>query len=303
MIFSATTAHPSPTTETLSRCDLADLTERVGDLFASPHYSPPMLPGVAVELLDVAMYPELNLRRIAAMIAQDPLLAGRVMQRVRSPLYRGWVPVGDLQHAILRLGLNHIRDIVIEAALDLRVFQTTGYADAMERVRQHSVATAHIAKILAPHTGQDPHEMFLLGLLHDVGIAAALITVDQIFDGKRRPPIEQIWPVLEAIHESTGTLVTRIWDLPSFISTHIGSHHHAKAGASHPAVSTLCIAEAIAGRLDRGITPRDRPEFFASAIDLTPPDVVASARTALNLEREVIVSVLRSAEERLDAVA
>ncbi len=283
---------------------IADLTERIGNLFASPSYQPPVLPSVAVELLDVARYPDIDLKRIARLIARDPILAGQVMRRVQSPFYAGRVPIQDLDQAIFRLGLINIRDIVLEAALNMRVFTTPHYVNAMERVRRHSVATAHIGKLLAPITDQDPHQIFLFGLLHDIGIAAALITIDEMFENQARPPINHIWPAVETIHESAGTLVARIWDLPGELATLIGGHHHYQtAGGNNPMVATLHIAEAIARRLDRGITPPGRPEYYASTVDVTPPEVVAAARQRLNLTQSDLMDVVRAAEERLDAVS
>jgi len=282
---------------------IADLTERIGNLFASPSYQPPVLPGVAIELLDVARYPDIDLKRIARLIARDPLLAGQVMRRVQSPFYAGRVPITDLNQAIFRLGLINIRDIVLEAALNMKVFTTPNYATAMERVRRHSVATAHIAKIVADRTDQDPHALFLLGLLHDIGIAAALITIDEMFENQTRPPINHIWPTVETIHESAGTLLARIWDLPGDLPKTISGHHHFQTGGTeNKQVATLHIAEAIAIRLGRGITPSGRPEFLSSTIDTNPAEVVAKAQKNLGLNQEDLMHVLRAAEERLDAI-
>jgi len=256
-----------------------------------------------VELLDVARYPDIDLKRIARLIGRDPLLAGQVMRRVQSPFYAGRVPITDLNQAIFRLGLINIRDIVLEAALNMEVFSTPNYATAMERVRRHSVATAHIAKILAELTDQDPHALFLLGLLHDVGIAAALITIDDMFENQQRPPVNHIWPAVETIHESAGTLLARIWDLPGDLPSNIGEHHHFQgSGSDNRRIATLHIAEAIAGRLGRGITPPGRPEFLSSSIDSTPADIVASAQQTLELNHDDLVHVIRASEERLDAI-
>jgi HD-like signal output (HDOD) protein len=282
---------------------IADLTERIGNLFASPGYQPPVLPTVAVELLDVARYPDIDLKRIARMIARDPMLAGSVMQRVQSPFYAGRVPITNLNQAIFRLGLNNIRDIVLEAALNVRLFTTPGYAVAMERVRRHSVATAHICKLLAGITDQDPHRLFLLGLLHDVGLAAALITVDEMFEDSERPSIVHVWPAIDTTHEAAGTLLTRIWDLPGEVPSLIGQHHHfhATGTASRP-VATLHIAEALAGRLGRGVTPTGQPNFLQSTIDTNPADLVAEAQESLGLNPTDLLNVIKAAEERLDTI-
>lgn len=282
---------------------VTDLTERIGNLFASPSYRPPTLPTVAVELLDVARYADIDLRRIAQMIASDPMLAGQVMRQVQSPFYAGRVPITDLDQAIFRLGLNNIRDIVIEAALNVRLFTTPGYATAMERVRRHSVATAHISKLIAEATGQDPHQMFLLGLLHDVGLAAALITVDNMFTGSDRPSIVHIWPAIETTHEPAGTLLARIWDLPGGMHQCIGQHHNFQAnGTDNERVATLHVAEAIAARLGRGVTPHGQPQFLRSTIDNTPPDVVSAAQASLNLSQASLLNIVRAASERLDTI-
>lgn len=282
---------------------VTDLTERIGNLFASPSYRPPTLPTVAVELLDVARYADIDLRRIAEMIASDPMLAGQVMRRVQSPFYAGRVPITDLDQAIFRLGLNNIRDIVIEAALNVGLFTTPGYATAMERIRRHSVATAHISKLVAQETGQDPHQLFLLGLLHDVGLAAALITVDDMFTGGVRPSIVHIWPAIETTHESAGTLLARIWELPDGMHQCIGHHHNFQVnGTDNRRVATLHVAEAIAARLGRGVTPSGQPQCLRSTIDNTLPELVSAAQATLNLSQTSLLNIVRAASERLDTI-
>jgi HD-like signal output (HDOD) protein len=281
---------------------VADLTERIGNLFASPSYQPPYLPSVAIELLDVARYPDIDLKRIGKLIAKDPMLAGHVMRRVQSPFYAGRVPITDLNQAIFRLGLLNIRDIVLEAALNMRVFSSQGYVGAMERIRRHSVATAHIAKILAQTTGDDPHAMFLLGLLHDIGLAAGLITVEQMFQGQQRPPISQIWPAVDTIHESSGILLARMWDLPGDFPMAIGGHHHfLTGGTKNTSVAILHISEAIATRLGKGVTPPGHPDYLRS-VDVIDAEVVAAARSSLGLSQSDLMKVIRASEERLDAI-
>ena len=286
-----------------SLLSVADLTERIGNLFASPSYQPPMLPTVAVELLDVARYPEIDLKRIARMIARDPLLAGQVMRRVQSPFYAGRRPIVSLDQAIFRLGLNTIRDLVLEAALNVRLFTTPGYASAMERIRRHSVATAHICRIMGPLTNQDPHKLFLFGLLHDVGLAAALIAVDDMFDESNRPSMAHVWTAIETTHESAGTLLARIWDLPGDVPALIGQHHDFDAtGTPNRLAATLHVAEAIAARLGRGVAPINQPQFLRSTIDTNTPELVAEAQAMLDLSPETLLDAIKASEERLDAI-
>ena len=252
---------------------VAELKERIGTLFASPNFQPPVLPEIAVELLDVNRYPDIDLRRVARMIERDPLLAGRVMQMVQSPFFAGRVPVYDLNQAIFRLGLDTIRDLVLEAALNIRVFATPGYQQAMQRIRLHSVATAHIGRIIAKETHQDHHRIFLLGLLHDVGLAAGLITVDNML--RHRPPVRYIWPAIETTHGAAGTLLARM-GIAGDLARLIGHHHHYKAPVRTNWQWQPCTLQKPLPTRVAGSSPGPAAVAIVSRCGL--PEVVASAR-------------------------
>ena len=70
------------------------------------------------------------------------------------------------------------------------------------------------------------------------------------------------------------------------------------AAAKNLTVATLHIAEAIACRLGRGITPANHPQFLSSSIDRNSSEIVAKAQAALGLTRDDIMHAIRSAEER-----
>jgi putative nucleotidyltransferase with HDIG domain len=282
---------------------LADLAERMANLFASPDYVPPMLPTVAIELLDLNRYVDIDLKRIASHVAMDPILAGRVMRLVQSPIYSGRADIRNLNQAVTRIGLNALRDLVLQAALNLRLFSTPGYSTTMERVRRHSVATAHIARIIARHTGQDPEEAFLCGLLHDVGIAAALIVVDEMYADGPRPQVAAIWPAIEAVHESTGLLLARIWKLPKYLANVIGSHHDFTAtGRPNDRIATLHLAERLAAKLGRGIITTSAENGSRSLVDITPQRLIAAARVSLDLSHTQLRVILVESQETLDAI-
>jgi putative nucleotidyltransferase with HDIG domain len=282
---------------------VTDLIERVGNIFAAPEYMPPMLPTVAIELLHVARYPDIDLRRIARLVAADPMLAGRVMSLVNSPVYAGTVPIRTLDQAVFRIGLNSLRDLVVQAALNMRLFTTDGYTTSMERVRRHSVATAHVSRVVANHTGSDSEIAFLDGLLHDVGIAAALIVIDELFVDQTRPRLSAIWPAVQAIHESAGLFLARIWDLPADLSTVIGRHHDFQQGGSASVrIARLHIAETIASKLGRGIVTGRRLDGRRVMADLIAPEITAEARRSLGIDRSTLATIFIESREALDTL-
>ena len=285
---------------------VADLIERVGNIFAAPEYTPPMLPTVAIELLHVARYPDIDLKHIARLVAADPMLAGRVMSLVQSPAYAGKMPIRSLNQAVFRIGLNSLRDLVVQAALNMRLFTTQGYTTTMERVRLHSIATAHISRIIVrnmdkPHSvGEDCEIAFLDGLLHDVGIAATLIVIDDLYAGQQRPHLEAIWPAIHAVHESAGRLLARIWDLPNDLTQLIGHHHDLQQNQTIDSrVARLHFAEHIAAKLGRSIVPARPGNGHAQALDQIQNKQLNAAYKALKLNRETTMTMLTQSQEAL----
>src|SRR5512142_1785749 len=165
-------------------------------LFASPSYRPPLLPGVAHEVIRLAQDPDVSIRDVTGVLERDQVLATKVMSIAQSAIYRPRTPAVTLQQATVRLGLKTLRNIVVEASLTLRVFDAPGYEAAMTRLSWHSIATAYILRTLARRTGVDPDFAFLCGLLHDIGIAACLLALSDDARGNALP-FEELGPVLD----------------------------------------------------------------------------------------------------------
>src|SRR5512142_730614 len=125
-------------------------------LFASPSYRPPLLPGVAHEVIRLAQDPDVSFRDVTGVLERDQVLAAKVMSIAQSAIYRARTPALTLQQATVRLGLQTLRNIVVEASLALKVFDAPGYEGLMQRLSWHSVATAYVMRSLARRTGLDP---------------------------------------------------------------------------------------------------------------------------------------------------
>jgi HD-like signal output (HDOD) protein len=158
-----------------SACDRSVVHVRLLRLFASPSYQPPKLPQVALEIMELSQRPEVSFDEVSAVLEKDPLLAAKVLSIAQSAVYAPRSPILSLRQATIRLGLKTLRDLVLEAAVSMRVFRAPGYGEAMERLSRHSTATAYLLRALCRRTGIDAEYAFLCGLLHDVGLAACLL--------------------------------------------------------------------------------------------------------------------------------
>jgi HD-like signal output (HDOD) protein len=257
-------------------------------LFASPSYRPPVLPGVALEIMSLANRPDASFDEVGAVLEKDPILAAKVLSLAQSAIYAPRSPILSLKAATVRLGLSTLRDIVLEAALELRVFRVPGYESWMERLSRHSTVTAYVMRAVCRRTAIEAEYAFLCGLLHDVGIAACLLALGD--DARAGPaPVEVLEPVLDEVHEEASGLVTRLWALPAEIQRVVATHHQLLVGGvPHPVNAALIVAEELARELGAGM---GRPEAERQAIDANPLDLFEDACATLSLSPGALEAV------------
>jgi len=225
--------------------------ERIEAAFASPRYEPPLLPAAALQLLELSRKPEVSFRLVLDVLERDPMLAARVLKIAQSPVYVSGEPIRSLEQALLRLGLETLVQIFLQASLAAKVFRAPGYEAPMEALRRHSVVTAHIARLVCRATALPDEYAYLCGLLHDVGCAAALIVLGQTSDKSvARVPYERARPAVLAIHEKATSVVCATWKLPAEVTMVIANHHHPVIGGHiHPMAAVVHVADALAVQL------------------------------------------------------
>jgi len=201
--------------------------------------------------------------------------------------------VMSLHQAAIRLGLKTLRDLVLEAALNLKVFRVPGYDEIMARLYRHSTAVAHVSRAVCRRTLIDAEYAFLCGLLHDVGFAAALLAIVDKPEW-RRLSLETLTPVLDAVHVDASGLLARQWKLPAAIH-HLVSHHHDVIvnGRAEQANAALVLAEQLCWEAGAGMLP---PPDDADALSVATPEpplegldvnwtgVLEEARKALKMD-------------------
>jgi HD-like signal output (HDOD) protein len=281
-----------PKTSATAACDVSAVHVRLLRLFASPTYRPPLLPSVALEIMELAERPSVSFEAVVGVLEHDPILAAKVLSISQSALYAPRSPILSLKQAAVRLGLGALRDLVVEAALKLRVFRVPGYDAAMERLSRHSTLVAYLVRELCRRTAIEAEYAFVCGLLHDVGIAACLLALSD--DPRGGPiPFEALGSVLREVHESASGLLARLWGLRPEIQSVVGTHHQLEIGGRpHPLNAALIVAEGLAGELD----PHQQE------LESNPEDVYRAACVALGLEGSALAAARAEAAEVAQAV-
>jgi HD-like signal output (HDOD) protein len=264
--------------------DPFELSSRISALFSRPNFKPPMLPAMALEVMKASRKPRSNIDELVEVVSRDPMIAADVLKLSRSALYAAATPVRTLKEAALRIGVSGVQSVVLET-LQRVIFRSVSMAPALDAVRRHGAAAAHLARLVARQTSVDAEFAFLCGLLHDVGLSAGLMALGS--DPHARLDDEQ-WASLEQVHEKGAELLARYWQLPAEVAL-VLSKHHASDGElerQHPAVSILVIAEHLAEQHGLDVMGRLAPLGRVRApesVERSRPERVGAARRMLRL--------------------
>lgn len=245
----------------------AALVDQLLTTFAAEDYQPPLLPGAALQLLDLARDPDVPMSQIITLLETEPLIVARVIRTAQSPLYSTGARIRSIEDAVLRLGTRSIALIFTEAAVHAGVFSSQKFKAPMQALRKHSTATAHIARKLAERLGQPGDRVYLSGLLHDIGIAACLLVAPDLRSPDGRPfgfaDLEQ--PIFD-VHEQAGQLLSSLWNMPEGLRW-VFAHHHSFALRTHvsPMAAMVCLASWLASEAGATVIDGGQAEQAAAA--------------------------------------
>jgi HD-like signal output (HDOD) protein/FixJ family two-component response regulator len=140
--------------------------------------------------LDLPAQPDISIRfrqliavhadvdQVAELLQKDMVIASKVIRTANSALYRGFGTVLNTGQAISRIGITNTEQLVTVLE-NQRLYATeqARFKAMLEKLWQHSLATAYAASILAGRKARHlPVDPFVAGLMHDIG-ALALIQI------------------------------------------------------------------------------------------------------------------------------
>lgn len=124
----------------------------------------PSIPSSLKQIMNLIGSPRVTLEEIANLISQDLALTGRVLKVVNSALYGAPERISSIRYAIMMLGMDTVRGLVIGAAA-FELMQKV-----MAGLWRHSIACATAARIVALRKDlRNVEEIAIAALLHDVG--------------------------------------------------------------------------------------------------------------------------------------
>jgi HD-like signal output (HDOD) protein len=137
----------------------------------------PTLPEVALKVRETIDDDNASIADIAQIIETDAALSAQIIQVANSSLYRGLSSADTVQNAVMRMGLNTIKNLAISLVMK-QLFQATHpVVDRYLRSawKQSTDVAALSAMIAKHHTTLAPDSALLAGLTHSIGLSPILV--------------------------------------------------------------------------------------------------------------------------------
>ncbi len=265
----------------------------------------PTLPTIYMKLSNLLNQPDPSINKITKIISEDPAIAAMVLKIVNTAAYSIRNQIGDLQHAIVILGLNEIKHLVLASSIYkiVKEFKSSSAFD-MPAFWKHSVGCAIVAKVLAETAHlNSPEEVFTAGLLHDIGkmihagyfheefnavIADVAETGSQMFQSEQK--------ILGFEHAQTGGTLAEKWRLPQATINMIVHHHMSyipstltrEMAAVHIA-NSLCIALRLGSGGEKRVPIVNQKAWESLALKLSDLDYIMQRASKLYEESASIM--------------
>jgi HD-like signal output (HDOD) protein len=196
----------------------------------------PALPTAVTRVLELTENPNATATDLDKLIGSDPALATKVLRVVNSAYYGLSSEVSTTSHAIVILGFQQVRNLVLSmAAMSLVKARTQAMIQTQYAFWRHAFGTASAARMLAERKGcsVETRDIAYTGaLLHDLGELFLLANFPDLLrevlrqcaaTGTMMQESEQ--RVLGIDHAEIGGMLTQVWKFPVELTDMVAHHH------------------------------------------------------------------------------
>ena len=224
------------------------------------------LPEIYIRVSEMLDNPSATAPQIGETVQTDPAISSRILKMVNSAYYGLPNQVSSISKAIIILGRERLKQILIGSVLGGIFTSINNEAFSMSKFWQHSIKTAIIARELAIQ-GNDVEEqdaMFTAGLLHDIGrliIADNLpeinIEIDELAERSRIDRAQAEYQIIGFTHADLGAALMRQWGFPELLIYCTGEHHGSEHTGEFAQAARLVY---LSNQLSQYIPPIDENE-------------------------------------------
>jgi HD-like signal output (HDOD) protein len=202
----------------------------------------PSLPDVALRIQQAFADNLVTAETVGVIIQSDPVITAKMIMVANSALYGGRAPIESLQQAVVRLGLENTRKLVMTYAVkELFTSETSEMKSHMRAVWKHSQHVASLCRLLADRLdGFDVEQAQLAGLVHDIGEVAILQYAQQHEELRDNP--EKLLEAVKSMRPQITGMLLEQWKFgPEFVTVGQGCEEWFRNPSDQPDLCDLVL--------------------------------------------------------------
>ena len=208
----------------------------------------PTLPTVFLNVMRLMRDPNTPMKDLANAVESDPAISMKILKLINSSFYGLARTVDSVQQAIVLLGANTLKNVVISVSIFKAMGgESTNSCFNREAFWQHSIGCGLIARYLGNRIDCERDEQgFIAGVIHDIG----KVVLDRYFNDEladitrlvKERNISFYSAELETIgitHAEIGEHLAENWKLPENLVAVVGQHHNFNPDSDHAMLTAL----------------------------------------------------------------
>jgi len=225
----------------------------------------PSLPAIVSRLIQVVNSPDTSADDAAKLIQKDPALTTKMLRLANSAFYGIPRSISSVSSAVVILGFNTIRSLVLSATVMKLFSSDTNATIDKARFWKHSIVCAMTAKNIVRQfinvRLMDPESAFCAGILHDIGklifsefAQADYADVCKYAKAKGVSMLMAEQEILGITHAEIGKILADKWALPLDLEYALVYHHEpGRADALTDLVTTVHMADILTHQAGVGL--------------------------------------------------
>lgn len=216
----------------------------------------PQMSNVVVRVLNLVNKKEVTIQEVASEISKDPSITASIIKLSNSAYYRASKPVRTVPEALMTLGLETVREIVmLSASKTVMRKDLKGYHLEGDEMWMHSLVVAELSgQIVTQKKLPIQRDLaFTSGLLHDIGkvILTQFFPIKMLDIRNELKNMETTFTEIEKKyfgydHQEVGMKILTAWNFPDELKEVVAYHHQPSDAKQH---KLLCSVVHVANTL------------------------------------------------------
>ena len=243
----------------------------------------PTLPATVTRVLAITSDPESSAQDLMQAILPDQTMCATILKIANSAAFGIPKEVNTIERALMVLGFDEIKNIIIGKA----IFSSFPKLNK-ESIRgvgvfwEHAFTCGLTSKIIAEHYSLSPSDLFMSGLIHDIGKLVMLMAFPNSYPILEEHSLANHFHAMGTEieqygtrHDDVGLELARRWSLPEQLACAIGYHHKPDAAPhckQHPMIvqvaDTLSLIYCCSEITEAGDVQNIFSQFLPGTIEL-----------------------------------